>query len=77
MGIVSRTVQHTKRYQEIITILVKYGMGDLVRSLKITDGFPFLKKIIPKKDSRPVSDFTRPEELRLILEELGTTFVKL
>jgi ubiquinone biosynthesis protein len=52
-------------------------MGDIVRSLKIADALPFLKRIIPKKHSRPISDFTRWEDIRMAIEELGPAFVKL
>ncbi len=77
MGFFSRTLKHTKRYTEIISILITYGMGDLLHKLKIADTFPFIRKLLPKKESRSVDELTRPEELRLILEELGPTFVKL
>ncbi len=77
MGVVTRTFRHTKRWQEIITVLVKYGMGNFVRSSGIADTFPFLKKLIPKRYSRPISDFSRFEDIRMAIEELGPTFVKL
>ena len=77
MGFVSRTIRHTKRYQEIVSILIKYGLGELVRALKIAENFPFLKVFIPRKNARPVSDFTRWEDIRMVFEELGPTYVKL
>ncbi|MDR2869471.1 MAG: AarF/ABC1/UbiB kinase family protein, partial [Deferribacteraceae bacterium] len=78
MGFISRTVRHSKRYQEIISVLIKYGMGDLVRSLRITEALPFLRKIVPKNtDSVPISDLSRWEEIRMALEELGPAFIKL
>jgi ubiquinone biosynthesis protein len=78
MGFISRTVSHTRRYKEIISILVKYGMGDLVRSLGITDALPFLRRLVPTNlDSVPISDLTRGEEVRMALEELGPAFIKL
>ncbi len=76
MGFVSRTFRHTKRYQEIISVLIRYGMGDIVRSLGLAETFPFLRKVIPKRNARPVSDLTRWEDIRMAVEELGPTFVK-
>ena len=62
---------------DIINVLVKYGMGDLLYHLKITERFPFVRRILPKKGKKSIDQFTRPEELRLVLEELGPTYVKL
>ncbi|ACC98558.1 putative unusual protein kinase [Elusimicrobium minutum Pei191] len=76
-GFVSKTIRHTHRYTEIVTILVKYGMGDIMRSLKITDMFPFTKKLLPKVDNKSVSSFNKWENIRMALEELGPTFIKL
>jgi ubiquinone biosynthesis protein len=76
VGIVSKTIRHTKRYQEIASVLIKYGMGEAVRALNIADT-PILRKLIPTKDARPISDFTRWEDIRMALEELGPGFVKL
>jgi ubiquinone biosynthesis protein len=59
------------RYRKVIQTFVKYGFEDLVaeRSLK-----NFLK---PKRRPRKTDSRTRPERVRLLLEELGPTYVKL
>ncbi len=59
------------RYRKVIQTFVKYGFEDLVaeRSLK---NFFKTKTRVRKKDDR-----TRPERVRLLLEELGPTYVKL
>ncbi len=77
MGFFSRTFPHTSRVIDIINVLVMYGMGDLLYHLKITETFPFVRKFLPKRGKKSIDQFTRPEELRLALEELGPTFVKL
>ncbi|MCL1973005.1 MAG: AarF/UbiB family protein [Endomicrobia bacterium] len=76
MGFVSKTIRHTQRYTEIIKILIKYGMGDIVRSMKLAETFPFVKKLIPHKNNKPVNEFTGYEDIRMALEELGPTFIK-
>ncbi|WP_428897695.1 ubiquinone biosynthesis protein [Parelusimicrobium proximum] len=77
MGFVSKTIRHTQRYTEIITVLIKYGMGDIVRSLEIAEKFPFAKDLLPKKDNKPISSFNKWQDIRMALEELGPTFIKL
>lgn len=77
MGFVSKTIRHTQRYTEIIKILIKYGMGDIVRSLKLTETFPFVKKLLPRRGKKTVDQFNKWEDIRMALEELGPTFIKL
>ena len=76
MGLFSKTVRHAQRYGEIVSILVKYGMGDIAFSLQITKKFPFTKKLLPKKNNVPVSKFSKWEGIRMALEELGPAFIK-
>ncbi|WP_457561175.1 ABC1 kinase family protein [Caminibacter sp.] len=54
-----------KRTKEIIFILAKYGFGDIVESLGIP--VPFKRKV----------NLSRSERIRLAIEELGPTFIKL
>ncbi|MGB2579579.1 ubiquinone biosynthesis protein [Elusimicrobium simillimum] len=77
MGIVSKTIRHTQRYSEILSVLVKYGMGDIVRSLELADKFPIVKNLLPHKEDKPIYQFSKWEDIRMALEELGPTFVKL
>ena len=58
IGVIGTTYRHIKRYQKIISVLVKYGFGYLVDATN-------LSKII---------DLGR---IRMVLEELGPSFVKL
>ena len=67
---VGRTLRHLGRYQHIMGVLVKYGLGEAVSSIRghrlVGRGKP-----APEAESR-----SRPERLRMALEELGPTFVK-
>jgi ubiquinone biosynthesis protein len=54
-----------KRTKEIILVLAKYGFGDIIESLGIP--VPFKKK----------PNLSRSERIRLAIEELGPTFIKL
>ncbi len=77
IGIVSRTYQHVNRYRQILTVLVKYGFDDLVDRLKIGQYLEIGLQIIARKSREQVEKHSRAERVRMILEELGPTFVKL
>jgi ubiquinone biosynthesis protein len=77
IGIVSRTYQHVNRYRQILTVLVKYGFDDLVDRLKIGQYLEIGLQIIARRDQAHIEKHTRAERVRMILEELGPTFVKL
>ena len=77
IGVMGRTYRHAKRYKEILTVLVKYGFGDLVDALKIKEKIEIgIEKICGKQPER-METLSRPERVRMALQELGPTFVKL
>jgi ubiquinone biosynthesis protein len=72
---VTRTYRHFRRYQQILGILIKYGFGDILDQLRL---YQALKKGIALFHKKAeVSRLTRYERIRLVLEELGPTFIKL
>lgn len=66
----SRKYNNAKRYREILSILSKYGFS--VVAEKVGAGIPF-RRI----KSRLVDDLSRGERIKLAIEELGPTFIKL
>jgi ubiquinone biosynthesis protein len=58
------------RFKEITTTLLKYGFDEIVDRLTVP-GADFLKNISPV-----AADLTLSERIRLVLEELGPTFIK-
>ncbi|MBW2594926.1 MAG: 2-polyprenylphenol 6-hydroxylase [Deltaproteobacteria bacterium] len=77
IGIVSRTYRHMNRYRQIITVLFKYGFGDLVDRLHVGQYLEIGMQMISRKRRDRVEKLTRSERLRMALEELGPTFVKM
>ncbi len=65
-----------KRYEQILQVLFKFGFGDMISSLKLENYFEFGLNLFARKDSKFESR-TRPERVRMILEELGPAFIKL
>ncbi len=65
-----------KRLQEIIKVLSKYEFGYLIEKIKLKHKIPFVS---PSYDYESLEelDETTPERLRLVLQELGPTFIKL
>ncbi|MET3503974.1 ABC1 kinase family protein [Halalkalibacter oceani] len=66
-----RKMRHLSRYQEIATALFHYGFGHIVRDLGLMD------QVRRKSGRKPESDASMAKRIRLLLEELGPTFVKL
>lgn len=77
IGIIGRRYQHAKRYRTILNVLVKYGFGDLVDALKIEQHLEVVREKIPGQRPERITKLSRPERARMVLEELGPTFVKL
>ncbi|QCX38553.1 AarF/ABC1/UbiB kinase family protein [Aureibaculum algae] len=68
--------QELKRYNKLFAVLTKYGFEDVMAHHQI-------KKIIPKSylkkhpNTQKNLSFTKYERIRMMLEELGPTYVKL
>jgi len=77
IGVIGRTYRHLNRYRQILTVLFKYGFGDLVDVLKIEQYLEIGLQMISRKRREQVERLTRSERVRMALEELGPTFVKL
>lgn len=77
IGIVSRTYRHINRYRQILTVLVKYGFGGLVDRLRISQYLETGLQLLSREKPAQVEMLTPAERVRLVLEELGPTFIKL
>ncbi|MBI5561041.1 MAG: 2-polyprenylphenol 6-hydroxylase [Deltaproteobacteria bacterium] len=62
------------RVNKIITVLIRYGFGGLVGELKIFPLFSPLSKLLIFRRAEKLSV---PVRIRLVLESLGPTFIKL
>ena len=72
----SRTFRNLGRYREILTILFKYGFGELIDTLKIEQYLEISLQMLFKKQPKNLEKLSRPERIRLVFEELGPTFIK-
>ena len=62
------------RYREIVDVLSIHGFGYLVGAAGLAGRFPF-RRGLPGHE--PGRTYSQPEHLRLALEQLGPTFIKL
>ncbi|HEY4707976.1 MAG TPA: 2-polyprenylphenol 6-hydroxylase [Thermodesulfobacteriota bacterium] len=68
-------IKNLKRLNQIVVTLIRYGFGDVARELRILPSFvPAVERIFVSKKAQGLST---PVRLRLVLEELGPTFIKL
>ena len=76
LGVIGRGYRHLARYQKILRILFKYGFADVL------DRMPFERYLesglqrISRTPKRQIERHSRPQRLRMALEELGPTFIK-
>lgn len=74
--VVINRYNHIKRYRQIILVFTKHGFGTLIDQLGIFN-YLNIKKRLGKGDSEDNEKLSIGERLRLSLEELGPTFIKL
>jgi len=77
IGVIGRTYRHLNRYRQILTILFKYGFGDLLEMLKIDQYIAVGLQMISKNRVLRIERLTRPQGLRMAFEKLGPTYIKL
>lgn len=70
-----RRYGHARRYREITDILARHGLGFFSVALGVGRFVPMHRGWLGH--TRRAEPYTQPEHLRLALEELGATFVKL
>jgi ubiquinone biosynthesis protein len=74
--VVGRTYRNINRYRQIITILFKYGFGNIIEALKIDQYLEIGLKMISRVKAEQFERLTQPQRARLLFEELGPTFIK-
>jgi ubiquinone biosynthesis protein len=76
IGLIGRTYRHIERYTEILGVLFKYGFDDLIHKARIEQYLDFGRRVFGKGDEK-LKSLSTPERLRMALQELGPTFIKL
>jgi ubiquinone biosynthesis protein len=71
-----RSVRHFQRYREIAQVLLRHGLGELIELLELLPYLSFPRRVLGK-GRQPPQTRGIPQRMRLAMEELGPTFVKL
>ncbi|MCB0661702.1 MAG: AarF/ABC1/UbiB kinase family protein [Saprospiraceae bacterium] len=64
------------RYEKVIGTLFKYGFEDIVAHPPFSRFLTNMPEWVAKRDGKLISDYTRYERIRMVCEDLGTTFIK-
>jgi len=73
----NRNLRTIKRYRTILGVLIKYGFGHFVEQLNIDYYLERGKRIVTRRAEQDLQRHGQPQRLRMAMEELGPTFVKL
>lgn len=66
---------HFNRYRQIAEVLLHHGMGYLLSTFGLERFMPLRGGI--RRYAGPGHHYTKPEHVRVAIEELGATFIKL
>jgi len=72
----NRNVRSIRRYRQIVTVLVGYGLGHLLEYLNLSQVVALSRRMLRRSGGK-AAHLSPPERLRLAMEELGPTFIKL
>ncbi len=72
----NRNIRSIRRYRNIIRVLFKYGFDHLLEILNLSHLVARSKRLL-RRDVAIIASYTPAERMRMALEELGPTFVKL
>ena len=77
IGVIGRTYRHLNRYRQILAVLFKYGFDDIVELLRIDQYIEIGLQVISRKRGERVERLSRAVRVRLAIEELGPTYIKM
>lgn len=74
---IGRTYRQVERYSEILGVFFKFGFGDLVNTLKVDQYLNIGRQMFLRERKEKIEAHSRAARVRMVLEELGPTFIKL
>jgi ubiquinone biosynthesis protein len=66
-----------RRYRQIISVLIKYGFQDILADAGFTVKARIIEAFLSKELIEKIHTHTKWERMRMAVEELGTTYIKL
>ncbi len=74
---INQTVKNITRLSQVINVLLKYSFEDVISNTGLKRFVPAKKQISWKRQDKSVFEYTRWERIRMVIEELGPSFIKL
>ncbi|PJJ61114.1 ABC1 kinase family protein [Hymenobacter chitinivorans] len=71
------TISNLSRIRQVVEVLVRYGFEDVVTSTALRRLVTQKRRLSWQHAERPVFETSRWERVRMVIEELGPTFIKL
>ncbi len=71
------TTKHLGRYRQIVEVMISHGFGALMAQLGLASRLELSRRLFNQEPSPDASEYTPAQHVRLALEELGATFIKL
>ncbi len=72
----NRNIRSIKRYRQVVRVLFKYGFDNLLAYLSLTEVVTRWRRML-RRETSMLAELNQAERMRLALEELGPTFIKL
>jgi len=78
IGSIRRKYRHINRFRHIMSVLLKHGLGDLVVRSGPYKQLGVGRRFLSRRKAEPLpAPLTRWQRFRMVLEELGPSFIKL
>ena len=74
---IKKNIRSTKRLTEIIKVLSRFGFQEVLVDIGLGNFTSHKKHDTDREDKEVDLQLSRPVRLRMVLEELGPTFIKL
>ncbi|MCF8239289.1 MAG: hypothetical protein K9I85_14095 [Saprospiraceae bacterium] len=72
----SKSPSLISRYEKVIGVLMKYGFADIIAHPPFKRFIPKSERWVPHVQGKSIFEYTRYERMRMVCEELGTTYIK-
>ena len=77
IGVIGRTYRNLNRYRQILAVMLKYGFDDILELLRIDQYIEIGLQMLSSKRGDRIKRLSRARRVRLAIEELGPTYIKM
>lgn len=72
----AKSASRILRYEKVLVTLIKYGFEDIAVHPPLNKIIPQRGFLVPSRNGVKVNEYSRQARIRMVCEELGTTFIK-